>query len=84
MAKLDHIIEIDGDAAYLDAQFIVYNTVGDERPVDGWPEGAWGAQGTLTPIESGYYRPRLRRIDGEWRIVVHTIVMDQPMAFPGA
>ncbi|MFJ5899425.1 nuclear transport factor 2 family protein [Streptomyces sp. NPDC093064] len=80
----DHIIEIDGDEATLDAQFIVYSIQGHERPADGWPEGAFGAQGTITPIESGYYQPRLRRFDGAWRIVHHTILMDQPMAFPGA
>ena len=78
----DHIIEIDGDEATLDAQFVVFTTVGRARPADGWPDGAVGAQGTITPIESGYYRPRLRRTGGAWKIVHHTIVMDQPMAFP--
>lgn len=80
----DHIIEVDGDDASLDAQFVVFNTVGDERPADGWPAGASGAQGTITPIESGYYRPRMRRTDEGWQIVHHTIVLDQPMAFPEA
>lgn len=80
----DHIIEVDGDDATIDAQFVVFNTVGDERPPDGWPAGASGAQGTVTPIESGYYRPRLRRIEGTWKITHHEIVLDQPMAFPGA
>ncbi|MGY5121451.1 nuclear transport factor 2 family protein [Streptomyces sp. 900105755] len=80
----DHIIEVDGDEATLDAQFVVFNTQGHERPADGWPEGAFGAQGTITPIESGYYQPRLRRIDGSWRIFHHSILMDQPMAFPDA
>lgn len=80
----DHIIEVDGDDATVDAQFVVFNTVGDERPAEGWPAGASGAQGTITPIESGYYRPRMRRIDGRWQIVHHTIVLDQPMAFPEA
>jgi len=80
----DHIINVDGDQASIDAQFIVFNTVGDPRPADGWPADAAGAQGTVTPIESGYYRPRLRRVDGTWKIVHHEIVLDQPMAFPGA
>ena len=80
----DHIIEVDGDQASIDAQFVVFNTVGDPRPDGGWPAGASGAQGTITPIESGYYRPRLRRVGGAWRIVHHEIVLDQPMAFPGA
>ncbi len=80
----DHIVTIDGDEATIDAQFIVYNTVGLERPVGGWPAGASGAQGTITPIESGYYRPRLRRVNGVWRIARHMIVHDLPMAFPSA
>jgi ketosteroid isomerase-like protein len=80
----DHIINVDGDQADIDAQFIVFNTVGDLRPDDGWPAGASGAQGTITPIELGYYRPRLQRVDGTWKIVHHEIVHDLPMAFPGA
>jgi ketosteroid isomerase-like protein len=80
----DHIINVDGDQAKIDAQFVVFNTVGDPRPESGWPAGAAGAQGTITPIESGYYRPWLRRVDGTWKIAHHEIVLDQPMAFPGA
>ncbi len=80
----DHIVEVVGDEASIDAQFVVFNTVGDARPEGGWPAGASGAQGTITPIESGYYRPRLRRLDGMWKIVRHEIVLDQPMAFAGA
>jgi hypothetical protein len=79
-----HIIEVTGDEATLDAQFVVFSSRGKARPADGWPAGAAGAQGTITPIESGYYRPRLRRIEGEWRIAHHTIALDQPMVFPGA
>ncbi|TPP05381.1 nuclear transport factor 2 family protein [Rhizobium glycinendophyticum] len=80
----DHIVTIDGDEATIDAQFIVYNTVGLERPAGGWPAGASGAQGTITPIESGYYRPHLSRVNGTWRIARHVIVHDLPMAFPDA
>jgi hypothetical protein len=80
----DHIVEVRGDKASIDAQFVVFNTVGAPRPEGGWPAGASGAQGVITPIESGYYRPSLRRLDGAWKIVHHEIVLDQPMAFPGA
>lgn len=80
----DPIIEIDGDRATLDAQFIVYNTVGEERPADGWPAGAMGAQGTVRPIEAGYYRSDLMRLGGGWKITRHRIILDLPMAFPGA
>jgi len=56
---------------------------GKERPATGWPEGAFGAQGTVTPIESGYYRPVLRRVDDAWKIDTLRIVMNIPLAFPG-
>jgi hypothetical protein len=78
----DAIIEVDGDRASIDAQFVVFNVVGAEMPQGGWPAGAVGAQGTITPIESGYYRPILRRVDGRWLIETHRIYLDLPMAFP--
>ncbi len=80
----DHIIEVDGDTATIDAHFVVFNTVGFERPEGGWPADAAGAQGVITPIESGYYRPTLvRTADGGWLISHHEVLLDQPMAFPG-
>jgi SnoaL-like domain len=79
----DSIIEVNGDEAQIDAQFVVFNVVGKERPADGWPAGAFGAQGTVTPIESGYYRSSLHRVDGVWKFETLRIVMDLPLAFPG-
>ncbi|GHF91622.1 nuclear transport factor 2 family protein [Streptomyces thermodiastaticus] len=79
----DHIIEVDGDRAHLNAQFIVFRVRARRRPEAGWPAGALGAQGTVEPIESGYYDTDLRRIDGEWKIVRHDVLMDMPMALPG-
>lgn len=79
----DHIIEVDGNNATIDAQFVVFEVRGKERPATGWPEGAFGAQGTVTAIESGYYRPILRRVDGVWKIETLRIAMDLPLAFPG-
>ena len=81
---MDHIIEVDGDRAHLNAQFIVYSVQAFARPAAGWPEGAVGAQGTVRPIESGYYDVDLRRVDGEWKIVEHRVLLDMPFAVPGA
>jgi len=53
-------------------------------PAEGWPTGASGAQGTIRPIESGYYDTDLRRVDGEWKIVKHSVLMDMPIAVPAA
>jgi hypothetical protein len=80
----DPIIEVVGDTATIDVQFIVFNTVGSERPQGGWPEGAAGAQGTVRPVEAGYYRSTLKRIDGVWKFAAHQIFHDLPFAFPGA
>jgi uncharacterized protein (TIGR02246 family) len=79
----DHIIDVNGDDATLDAQFVVFEMRGKERPAAGWPEGAFGAQGTVQPIEAGYYRPILRRVDGVWKITTMRITHNIPYAFPG-
>ncbi|WP_127508061.1 nuclear transport factor 2 family protein [Actinoplanes solisilvae] len=78
----DHIIEVDGDRAHLNAQFIVFRIQGAARPEGGWPAEAFGAQGTVHPIESGYYDTDLRRIDGEWKIVGHRVLLDMPYVIP--
>lgn len=77
----DPIIEVKGDTGTLDAQFVVFNVVGAEKPEGGWPEGASGAQGTITPIETGYYRPILKKVGGRWMMAHHRIYLDLPMAF---
>ena len=79
----DHIIDVNGDDATLDAQFVVFEVRGKEQPAAGWPEGASGAQGTVQPIEAGYYRPILRRVDGVWKITTMRITLNTPYAFPG-
>ncbi|MGC1305072.1 MAG: nuclear transport factor 2 family protein [Caulobacteraceae bacterium] len=77
----DPIIEVDGDTATLDAQFVVFNIVGAEKPEGGWPKGVSGAQGTIVPIETGYYRPTLKKVDGRWMMAQHRIYLDLPMVF---
>jgi hypothetical protein len=47
----------------------------------GWPAGTFGAQGTITPIESGYYRFNLRRTDGAWKIRRQEVIHNIPYAF---
>jgi hypothetical protein len=77
----DPIIEVNGDTATLDVHFVVFNVVGAEKPEGGWPAGAFGAQGTITPIESGYYRPILKKVHGRWMIAHNRIYHDIPYAF---
>lgn len=78
----DPIIEVTGDTASIDVQFIVFSTLGAEQPASGWPAGAFGAQGSVTPIEAGYYQSSMVRSDGSWKIAHHRILLDLPAAFP--
>lgn len=77
----DPIIEVRDDTGVFDAQFVVFSVLGAEKPEGGWPEGASGAQGTITPIETGYYRSILKKVDGRWMMAQHRIYLDLPMAF---
>lgn len=80
----DPLIEVTGDNASIDAQFIVFSTLGAEQPDEGWPATASGAQGTVTPIEAGYYQSSLERTAEGWKIAHHRILLDLPAAFPTA
>ncbi len=81
-ATFDPIVFIDTDIALLRAQFIVFEVRGTERPAGGWPHGASGGQGTITPIESGYYRISLRRTPEGWKIGENHTILDLPPALP--
>jgi SnoaL-like domain len=72
---------IDGDRATVDAQFMVFSILGAEKPDAGWPKNAHGAQGTITPIESGYYRQNLVRVNAAWLIESLRITHNLPLAF---
>jgi hypothetical protein len=77
----DHLVSVDGDEASIETQFITFNVVGTRKPEGGWPEGTFGAQGTIKPIESGYYRFSFRRTDGAWRISHLDVVHDIPYVY---
>jgi len=75
------LINIDGDHATVDAQFMVFTILGDAKPASGWPAGAAGAMGPITPIESGYYTQNLVRVDGQWLIESLQVRHNLPFAF---
>jgi hypothetical protein len=78
------LINIDGDHATVDAQFMVFTILGDAKPASGWPAGAAGAagaMGTITPIESGYYTQNLVRVNGQWLIESLQVRHNLPFAF---
>lgn len=78
----DHIISVDGNVAEMDAQFIRFDSIGAKRPDNGWSKGLVGLMGSVTPTESGYYKPTLKFIDGNWKITTHRIYHDLTFAFP--
>ncbi|WP_281225562.1 nuclear transport factor 2 family protein [Flavobacterium aquiphilum] len=78
----DHIISVNESDAEMDAQFIRFDSVGATKPENGWPSGTIGLMGTVTPTESGYYKPSLKKIEGEWKMVTHRIYHDLTFAFP--
>ena len=57
------------------------DVVGTRKPEGGWPVGTFGAQGTIKPIESGYYRFAFRRTDGAWRFRHLDVIHDIPYVF---
>ena len=75
------LIDIDGDRATVDAQFMVFTILGDAKPARGWPASATGAMGTITPIESGYYTQKLVRVEGQWLIESLQVRHNLPFAF---
>jgi len=75
------LIDIDGDRATVDAQFMVFTILGDAKPASGWPAGATGAMGGITPIESGYYTQKLVRVEGRWLIESLQVRHNLPFAF---
>jgi hypothetical protein len=77
----DRLVSVDGDQASIDTQFITFDVVGTRKPEGGWPAGTFGAQGTIKPIESGYYRFAFRRAGGAWRIRHMDITHDIPYVF---
>lgn len=77
----DHLVSVDGDEAGIDTQFITFDVVAAGKPEGGWPAGTFGAQGTIKPIESGYYHFTFRRTDGVWRVRHLDVVHDMPYVF---
>jgi hypothetical protein len=68
----------------MNAQFIVFKVGCSARPAGGWPEGVFGVQGTVEPIEWGYYDTDLRKINGKWKITRYDVLLDMPIALPGS
>ena len=76
----DWIVDVREDAARIDAQFVVFESLGDAEPDSGWPQDATGAQGVVRPTDAGYFCASLCRSGGAWKIRTMRIVHDLPFA----
>jgi hypothetical protein len=78
----DHIVDITGDQAWMQAQFLVVGSTANARPETGWPSDANMMQGTLTLAMIGYYQSQLRKVDGRWLFARHEVKHSLPMVRP--
>ncbi|MGW3160796.1 nuclear transport factor 2 family protein [Streptomyces sp. NPDC001089] len=74
----DHMIEVDGDEAIMNAQFMVVPAVAAAEPEGGWPQGLRGVQGSATPTMIGIYDAHLSRIDGAWKLTRFDVLHSLP------
>jgi hypothetical protein len=78
----DHIVEIGGDEASMNAQFVAVESNADLRSESTWGAAAGIVQGTLALTMIGRYDSRLRRIDGRWVFTTHRVKHSLPIARP--
>ncbi|MFE0629332.1 nuclear transport factor 2 family protein [Streptomyces sp. NPDC058864] len=74
----DHVIEIDGDEATMNAQFLVIPAIATAEPEGGWPADLRGIQGSAMPTMIGFYDAHLRRIDGVWKLTRFDVLHSLP------
>jgi hypothetical protein len=66
----------------LSMQFTTYAIRGSAEPAAGWPAGTAGAQGSITPYETGYYAATFVGAHGAWSISRLDIQSDLPVVIP--
>jgi hypothetical protein len=75
-------VEIQGNTANLNVQFLTWDVQGATEPATGWPTGTVGAQGTIKPVEVGYYDFAFQRVGSTWEISDLRILHDLPVVLP--
>jgi hypothetical protein len=72
----DHIIELDGDRAHLNAQFLAFEVhIGGGQGTSA-NHNVSSAPGYLHFYASGYYDMDFRLLDGHWKIVRNRVMAD--------
>ncbi|WP_130178557.1 nuclear transport factor 2 family protein [Cryobacterium sp. SO1] len=76
------ISSASGSDGHLTMQFTTYAIHGAAEPAGGWPAGTAGAQGSITPYESGYYAATFVKSHESWSISRLDIQSDLPVIIP--
>lgn len=75
----DHLVEVDGDAATMHAQFILMAAAAEPEPEGGWPEAIQGTRGTISPVTIGFYDAKLRKVAGAWKFTCLDVLNNLPI-----
>jgi hypothetical protein len=75
----DHIVDITGDEASLQAQFVAVESSTGIQSESKWTVGASMLQGSFALTMIGRYESRLRRIEGRWLFTVHRVKHNLPL-----
>jgi hypothetical protein len=78
------LVEINGNPAHVNVQFLTYDVQGATEPASGWPAGTAGAQGTIKATEIGYYDLTLQHVGSGWQISDLRILHDLPIVIPNS
>jgi hypothetical protein len=76
----DHLVEINGDEATMDAQFVAVESNTGVRSDHDWTTGAKMLHGSLALSMVGRYDSRLQRVEGRWVFKVHRVKHNLPIA----
>ncbi|MEO6315253.1 MAG: nuclear transport factor 2 family protein [Chitinophagaceae bacterium] len=76
----DPIIEVSGEYATCDVQFIRFDTLGNDQATAGWPGVTKGVAEAILPTESGYYQSILQKKADDWKIANLKIFHELPFA----
>lgn len=76
----DHIVEISGNEATMDAQFVAVESNVGLRSESSRTTTASIVRGTLALTMIGHYDSRLRRVEGRWVFTAHRVKHSLPIA----
>jgi hypothetical protein len=76
----DHIVEINGDEATMDAQFVAVESNTGVASDHDWTTAAKMLRGSLALSMVGRYDSQLQRVHGRWVFTTHRVKHNLPLA----